>query len=102
MLPCLLTLFPSWTPHPLKPTVSYPTPGIIGTGATSVQAIPHLGEWAKQLYVFQRTPSSIDIRGNGPTDPEWAKNLKPGWQALVSTCHRCTDIARAPTNLLRL
>ena len=38
--------------------------GIIGTGATAVQCIPHLGASAKQLYVFQRTPSSIDVRGN--------------------------------------
>ena len=55
--------------------------GIIGTGATAVQCIPHLGEWAKQLYVFQRTPSSVDVRNNGPTDPAWAASLQPGWQA---------------------
>ncbi len=55
--------------------------GIIGTGASAVQAIPHLGAAAKELYVFQRTPSSIDIRDDWPTDPEWAKSLKPGWQA---------------------
>ncbi|HEY4940857.1 MAG TPA: NAD(P)/FAD-dependent oxidoreductase [Rhizomicrobium sp.] len=54
--------------------------GIIGTGATAVQCIPHLGEWAKQLFVFQRTPSSIDVRNNAPTDPEWAASLTPGWQ----------------------
>lgn len=54
--------------------------GIIGTGATAVQIIPHLGEWAKELYVFQRTPSSIDVRGNRPTDQDWAKNLTKGWQ----------------------
>jgi cyclohexanone monooxygenase len=54
--------------------------GIIGTGATAVQCVPHLGEWAKQLLVFQRTPSSIDDRGNKPTDPEWAASLEPGWQ----------------------
>jgi cyclohexanone monooxygenase len=54
--------------------------GIIGTGATAVQAIPHLAESAKHLYVFQRTPSSIDVRGNRPTDPEWAGSLAPGWQ----------------------
>ena len=53
--------------------------GIIGTGATAVQCIPHLGAAAKQLFVFQRTPSSIDARGNGPTDPDWVKSLKPGW-----------------------
>ncbi len=54
--------------------------GIIGTGATAVQAIPHLGEAAEHLYVFQRTPSSIDVRANRPTDPEWAASLGPGWQ----------------------
>jgi len=54
--------------------------GIIGTGATAVQAIPRLARAAKALYVFQRTPSSIDIRNDKPTDPEWAANLKPGWQ----------------------
>ncbi len=54
--------------------------GIIGTGATAVQCVPHLGEGAKELFVFQRTPSSIDVRNNRPTDPDWAANLQPGWQ----------------------
>ena len=54
--------------------------GIIGTGATAVQCIPPLGRDAKELYVFQRTPSSIDIRNNHPIDPSWFKSLKPGWQ----------------------
>ncbi|HVN85275.1 MAG TPA: NAD(P)/FAD-dependent oxidoreductase [Candidatus Binatia bacterium] len=53
--------------------------GIIGTGATAVQCVPHLGAAAKHLYVFQRTPSSIDVRGNRRTDPEWATSLRPGW-----------------------
>src|SRR5215467_2616761 len=53
--------------------------GIIGTGATAIQCIPHLGEHSQQLYVFQRTPSSVDERNNTPTDPQWAKKLKPGW-----------------------
>ncbi|TFG97926.1 MAG: NAD(P)/FAD-dependent oxidoreductase [Myxococcales bacterium] len=54
--------------------------GLIGTGATAVQCVPHLAETAAHLYVFQRTPSSIDVRGNRPTDPEWVKSLEPGWQ----------------------
>ncbi|MGH9211122.1 MAG: flavin-containing monooxygenase [Acidimicrobiales bacterium] len=54
--------------------------GIIGTGATAVQCVPHLGAAAERLYVFQRTPSSIDVRDNRPTDPEWAAGLDPGWQ----------------------
>ena len=54
--------------------------GIIGTGASAVQIIPRLGRASKELFVFQRTPSAIDIRDDIPTDPEWAANLKPGWQ----------------------
>ena len=54
--------------------------GIIGTGATAVQCVPHLGASAEQLFVFQRTPSSIDVRNNRPTDLQWAASLEPGWQ----------------------
>jgi cyclohexanone monooxygenase len=54
--------------------------GVIGTGATAVQCVPHLGEAAGELFVFQRTPSSIDVRDNRPTDPDWASSLEPGWQ----------------------
>jgi cation diffusion facilitator CzcD-associated flavoprotein CzcO len=54
---------------------------IIGTGATAVQCIPHLAKSAKELYVFQRTPSSVDIRANEPIDPKWfAEVATPGWQ----------------------
>ncbi|MFM8409336.1 MAG: flavin-containing monooxygenase, partial [Alphaproteobacteria bacterium] len=55
--------------------------GIIGTGATAVQCIPPLGRDAKELFVFQRTPSSIDVRNNQPIDPQWFESLEPGWQA---------------------
>ena len=54
--------------------------GVIGTGATSVQIVPHLASSAGHLYVFQRTPSSIDVRANRPTDASWAASLDPGWQ----------------------
>ena len=53
---------------------------VIGTGATAVQAVPHIGEMAEELFVFQRTPSSIDERNNRPTDKKWSNKLKPGWQ----------------------
>jgi cation diffusion facilitator CzcD-associated flavoprotein CzcO len=53
---------------------------VIGTGATAVQCVPHLGAAAQELYVFQRTPSSIDVRNNRPTDPAWSASLEPGWQ----------------------
>ena len=53
---------------------------LVGTGATGIQLVPHLGRDAKHLFVFQRTPSSVDARTNPPTDPDWATSLQPGWQ----------------------
>src|SRR3954451_2515007 len=53
---------------------------IIGTGAPAIQCLPRVAEYAQQLYVFQRTPSSVDLRGNSPTDPDWWASLEPGWQ----------------------
>jgi cyclohexanone monooxygenase len=55
--------------------------GIIGTGATAVQAIPEIAKVADELYVFQRTPSTIDVRDQRETTREeidaWMK--EPGW-----------------------
>ncbi|WP_026328516.1 flavin-containing monooxygenase [Streptomyces sulphureus] len=53
---------------------------LIGTGATAIQVVPHLGADAAELFVFQRTPSTVDVRANRPTDPAWASSLAPGWQ----------------------
>jgi len=53
---------------------------VIGTGATAIQFVPHVGASAKQTYVFQRTPSSVDVRANRPTEAAWVDGLKPGWQ----------------------
>jgi cation diffusion facilitator CzcD-associated flavoprotein CzcO len=54
--------------------------GIIGTGATSIQLVPQLARSAKEVYVFQRTPSAVGVRANAPIDPEWFASLPPGWQ----------------------
>jgi len=57
------------------------TVGIIGTGATAVQVVPELAKIVKELYVFQRTPSSIDVRDQRETTEEeietWSR--EPGW-----------------------
>jgi cation diffusion facilitator CzcD-associated flavoprotein CzcO len=71
--------------------------GVVGTGATGIQVIPHLAESAGHLYVFQRTPSTVDVRGNRPTRFE---NLQPGWQrermdnflTIVTGGHVATDL----------
>ncbi|MCV7302957.1 NAD(P)/FAD-dependent oxidoreductase [Mycobacterium barrassiae] len=54
--------------------------GIVGTGATAIQCVPHLARAARRLLVFQRTPSTVDVRGNRPTDPAWSGSLQEGWQ----------------------
>ena len=54
--------------------------GIVGTGASGVQCVPHLGRYAKQVYVFQRTPAPVPVRNHMPTDYAWAESLEPGWQ----------------------
>jgi cation diffusion facilitator CzcD-associated flavoprotein CzcO len=54
--------------------------GVMGTGASAIQAIPPLAESAKHLYVFQRTPSAVGVRGNRPTGEDFSGGLRPGWQ----------------------
>jgi cation diffusion facilitator CzcD-associated flavoprotein CzcO len=55
--------------------------GIIGTGATAVQVVPQLGRSAEEVFVFQRTPSAVGQRDNGPTDEAWYRSQAPGWHA---------------------
>ena len=56
---------------------------IVGTGATAIQAVPQLARCAKHLYVVQRTPSAVAVRGQRATDPStFRKEIthSPGWQ----------------------
>ncbi|KAI9642109.1 hypothetical protein NHQ30_008910 [Ciborinia camelliae] len=74
--------------------------GVIGTGATAVQMLPHLAKASKHVYVFQRTPSTINVRNNKPTPPTFCQNLKPGWQEdrmenfndRISNCRQNEDL----------
>ena len=56
------------------------TVALLGTGASGIQALPPLAESADHVYVFQRTPSAIGVRGNHPTDDDFARDFEPGWQ----------------------
>lgn len=70
--------------------------GIVGTGATAVQVVPHLAQWASELYVFQRTPSAIHVLGQKETDPnEWSRKIAKGkgWQM-----ERMINFNRFPSN----
>ncbi|KAJ5545559.1 hypothetical protein N7461_007863 [Penicillium sp. DV-2018c] len=69
---------------PTMPKLQDKTIGFVGTGASAVQAIPHLSLWAKKVVVFQRTPSAVNERANSLTDRAWWANMVqaegPGWQ----------------------
>jgi cyclohexanone monooxygenase len=54
--------------------------GFIGTGATGLQCVAPLAESSRQFYLFQRTPSTVGPRDNGPIEPDLVKNFAPGWQ----------------------
>ncbi len=68
-----------WTGAPMT-NLADKRVGIVGTGATAVQCIPQVARDAQELYVFQRTPSSVDVRNNHPIDAEWFATLEAGWQ----------------------
>ncbi|ORY68389.1 uncharacterized protein BCR38DRAFT_334696 [Pseudomassariella vexata] len=73
----------SETPFPTLDKLNGKRVGIIGTGATAIQVVPEVAKWAKELYVFQRTPSQVHVRGQRETDlTEWREQIaaKPGWQ----------------------
>jgi len=57
--------------------------GVIGTGATAVQAIPEIAQQAKQLTVFQRTPNYCVPARNGKVDPEVSKKRKADYDGIV-------------------
>ena len=54
--------------------------GVIGTGTTALQVVPELARDSLSLTIFQRTPTAVGVRDNGPTDLAWFKSLAPGWQ----------------------
>jgi cyclohexanone monooxygenase len=50
--------------------------GVIGTGSSGVQMIPHIARQAKHLYVFQRTANFSLPARNAPLDPERERKHK--------------------------
>ena len=62
--------------------------GILGTGATAVQAIPHLAQGVGHLYVFQRTPSSVDVTAEA--EAEWVETVIRLAVNRIDTAAQCT------------
>src|ERR1700704_6931402 len=57
--------------------------GVVGTGATAVQAIPEIAQQAKQLTVFQRTANYCVPARNGKVDPEVVAARKADYDGIV-------------------
>jgi cation diffusion facilitator CzcD-associated flavoprotein CzcO len=57
--------------------------GVVGTGATAVQAIPEIAQQAKQLTVFQRTANYCVPARNGKVDPDLVKARKADYDGIV-------------------
>jgi len=72
--------FTGGAPGQPMPNLAGKTVALVGTGASGLQCLPPLAEAADHVYVFQRTPSAIGVRGNRPTDPSFREALVPGWQ----------------------
>ncbi|OAQ95588.1 flavin-binding monooxygenase-like family protein [Purpureocillium lilacinum] len=77
--------------------------GVVGTGATAIQCVPQLAKWADQLYVFQRTPSAVDERGQRQmTADEW-KAVTAGegwWRSRNKNFHHVMAGIPVPKNLV--
>jgi cyclohexanone monooxygenase len=58
--------------------------GVVGTGATAVQAIPEIAQQAKHLTVFQRTPNYCVPARNGKVDPDLVKARKADYDGIVT------------------
>ena len=81
--------------HPVLSKLTDKKVAVVGTGATAIQAVPEVAKYAAELYVFQRTPSAVDSRGNRDTTPEeWNNKIatKKGWQSeRLSKLQRFTE-----------
>ena len=60
--------------------------GIIGAGATTVQMLPVMAQTAASVTVFQRTPNFILPAMQKPMTPEWEKEIKDNYDAIVAKC----------------
>ncbi len=58
--------------------------GVIGTGSSGVQSIPHIAKQAKHLFVFQRTANFSLPAQNAPMDAEKERRHKQRYPELRS------------------
>jgi len=73
--------------------------GVIGTGSSAVQSIPHIARQADQLVVFQRTPNFCVPAWNHPLEPEYVAEVKAEYPARRELCRQShTGFPAPPTD----
>jgi len=60
--------------------------GIIGTGATAIQAIPEIAKQAKQLTVFQRRPNWAAPLHNSKISKQEMEEIKSSYDEIYARC----------------
>jgi cyclohexanone monooxygenase len=60
--------------------------GIVGTGATTVQLLPVMAKTAATVTVFQRTPNFVMPAVQKPMTPEWEREIKDNYDAIIAKC----------------
>ena len=62
--------------------------GVIGSGATAVQLIPHVAKEAKHLTVFQRSANYCCPLRNSTIDADEQAKIKASYQEIFQKCHQ--------------
>ena len=62
--------------------------GVIGTGSSAVQSIPHIARQADSVVIFQRTPNFSVPAWNHPLDPQYVAEVKATYPERRELCRQ--------------
>ncbi|MBP2369838.1 flavin-containing monooxygenase [Pseudonocardia parietis] len=72
--------------------------GVVGTGSSGIQVVPHLAERAGHLSVFQRTANYSISAANQPLAPEYVRDVKARYPELREQARRSFTGSTVPIN----
>jgi cyclohexanone monooxygenase len=62
--------------------------GVIGTGSSAIQSIPHIARQADSVVIFQRTPNFSVPAWNHPLDPQYVAEVKATYPERRELCRQ--------------
>jgi cyclohexanone monooxygenase len=72
--------------------------GVVGTGSSGIQVVPHLAERAAHLTVFQRTANYSISAANQPLDAAYVRDVKARYPELREQARRSFTGSTVPIN----